>query len=271
MGGLFGVGGLFGGQQPRGSTEYTDFNPQDMQALRESVAHNKEQVSAAQGQIGSLSNNFNSNFGQYGTQLNSSFGQHAPQLNTNFQGPQFGNDLDSFSQNMISQGANANQQKLATQQGQLQQQFGGKNPALAGILSAQAASNSQMGQNPMAFQAAAAQRARQGQEFQLQQQSQALGNAAQLAQGQEGSRLQSLGNATQLQQSQNNANLQGMGNAALGQQAQLAAFTPMLQGGLTSILAQVAQMTGKRTAAPQAPNNSGVDQNGYDYNNRSPG
>ena len=161
-------------------------------------------------------------------QVQTNFSQYAPKLNTQFSGPKFSNELDAFSRNNIAAGTQAQNERLATMQAQNNAQFR-NNPALARAMNAQAAARTQLSQNPLFFQAAQAQRAREGQEFQLGQQAQALGNNS------------------LLQQMEANANLQGMGNAALAQRLQMQGAPMQAQGNLLSMLAGHAGTVGTRT------------------------
>lgn len=160
------------------------------------------------------------------------FLQHAPTLNTQFAPPKFSDQLDAFSQNLVSQGSQDAASRLAAQQRQIGQQFGGSNPALAQILQAQAGVQSQLGQNPAIFQAGLAQRAREGQEYQLGQQAQSLSNQAQLA------------------QTNARANLQNLGNQALSQRTQLSSIPLQNNQTLLSVLTALAGLTGTKTSSP---------------------
>jgi hypothetical protein len=165
-------------------------------------------------------------------QLFTNFQSFNPQLNTNFQGPQFSQGLDAYSKNTIAAGTQAQNERLGTMQAQNNAQFR-SNPALARALNAQAAARTQLSQNPLFFQAAQQQRAREGQEFQLAQQAQALGNNA------------------QLQQTEARANLAGLQNSALGQRLQMQAMPMQAQGNLLAMLAGHAGTVGTRNDGSQ--------------------
>jgi hypothetical protein len=172
-------------------------------------------------------------------QYNTNFEQFTPKLNTEFRGPQFNNNLDAYSQQIISQGQNAAANQVAAQQQQIQRQVAPKNPMAAAILAQQAGQRSAMSMNPMLFQAAGQQRDRQVQEYQLGNQAQASTNAARAQQG------------------QLNADFRGLQNAALGQQAQLAAAPAQMSQSLLSILTALGMARGtSATAVAEDGNNS---------------
>ena len=144
----------------------------------------------------------------------------AGQFRTGFQQFQPSNQLDQFSQALVSQGRQGIQNQLAAQQRNVSRGIGRNNPALARVLNAQAAQRGALNQNPLLFQAAANQQGRDVQRFQLNQQAQNLGNAAL------GQRLQ----------------LQGAGLSA--------------QNNLLGTLGNIASQTGTR----QSVTKSGTDQ-----------
>lgn len=208
-----------GGSAP--TQEYSQYRPQDQQRVDQALAGLQAPMQHASQGAMDAAQAYQTNFQQF-----------APKLNTEFAGPQFTNQLDAFSNQIVAQGQDQNAQKLAAQQAQIGRMLGARSPQVAQILQQQAAANGQMGQNPMLFQAATAQRAREGQEFQLGQQSQALTNASRLA------------------QTQSNADLLGMQNAALGQRATLSAVPASLQQNLLAILSQYAAGNASRVTAP---------------------
>lgn len=185
----------------------------------------------------------NADFMQHAPSLQTQFGQYNPNLSTEFKGPQFSNQLDSYSQNVLAQGVQAQNQKLQAVQKQIAQRFQGQG-GLSQILQSQAAAQSQLASNPLLFQAATAQRGREGQEWQMGQQAQAQTNQARLAQQQEMARLQQVGNQAQLQQTETRAGLQNAGNAAINQSVQLEGSGLQARQGLMAILAALSQVPG---------------------------
>lgn len=141
-------------------------------------------------------------------------------LQTQFAGPQFAEALDPRAQRLVSQGTQSLAQQAGARQAQASQRFQGQ-PGVANVLGQQAALQASLQANPLLFQAAQEQRAREAQEFSLQQQAQQLSNAALLGQAQ-------------------------FQNQALGQQAGLLGLPQQSQSNLLAQLAQVLQATGQR-------------------------
>jgi hypothetical protein len=189
-------------------------------------------------------NGVNTNFTQHAPKLDNNFMQFNPNLSTEFAGPKFSSGLDAFSQNLLSKGLNDVRAQRATQDAQIQRQFGSTNPNVAAILKSQGAMTSAMNTNPLLFEAGANQRAREGQEFQLGQQSQALTNAARLSQGQELARLLSLGNQSRLQQTEASAGLQGLQNSSIAQRLQMQATPSLASGNLLKVLSELGILSG---------------------------
>jgi hypothetical protein len=225
------MAGLFSGPSEQGgSLSQTFFRPQDENYMNAWQSNLNGDAIAAQRAAESAA-------GKYNTQ----FQQFTPKLNTEFRGPQFNNNLDAYSQQIISQGQNAAANQLAAQQQQIQRQVAPKNPMAAAILAQQAGQRSAMSMNPMLFQAAGQQRDRQVQEYQLANQAQASTNAARAQQG------------------QLNADFQGLQNAALGQQAQLAAAPAQMSQNLLSVLTALAMARGKSATAVASNDNGNND------------
>jgi hypothetical protein len=215
-------------------SQFTTFRPQDEATLT-------AQRNSLEG-LGNLQNQQLFNLSQQqlqsrAPQLGTNFGQFNANLNTNFQGPQFSQTLDPTSQNILAQELGNRQAQLQRQQQGIQQQFGGRNNQLAQILQSQAGAQSQLANNPLAFQALQQQGGREAQNYQLGQQAQQLGNQALLS------------------QQGFNAGLQGQGNQALAQQFGLNAQNFQNQAGalgaanafqsnLLNQLAQLAQLRG---------------------------
>jgi hypothetical protein len=218
-----------GSNQQPGSVQQTFFRPEDDMFMTRARGLLNYDTDVARNAASAASKNYNINFEQY-----------APKLNTEFRGPQFNNNLDAYSQQIISQGQNAAANQLSAQQQQIQRQVAPKNPMAAAILAQQAGQRSAMSMNPMLFQAAGQQRDRQVQEYQLGNQAQASTNAARAQQG------------------QLNADFRGLQNAALGQQAQLAAAPAQMSQSLLSILTALGMARGTQAAATAEDGNNSL-------------
>ena len=212
---------------PANSLTYNNFTPGDESALRGGVNVLQQHVQSAIDAARNATAGYRTDYSRF-----------TPGLNTEFKGPQFSNQLDDYSQQVVAQQQGANANRLATQQSQFGRQFAA-NPLLAKLMGAQASANNTLGQNGNYFQAAGQQRDRQVQEYQLQQQAQSSTNSA------------------RAQQSQLGADFMGLQNAALGQQAQLAAAPAQLQQNLIAILGQMAQAFGTQNSAVVGSNEYG--------------
>lgn len=133
MGGI--VESVFGSdtQQTSGNTSGTRLRKEDQTAIR-----------GQQGVVTQQTNQFQNLLQQLQQQAAGS----TPTLQT----PQFGQGLDAVSQGLISQATQQQKQGLQGQQRQNTQQFR-NNPAVAQILNAQAAAQTQLASNPLQFQA----------------------------------------------------------------------------------------------------------------------
>jgi hypothetical protein len=215
------MAGLFSGAPEQGgSVSRTEFRPGDLARMDSTAYSLMGDTANARSAATSAANQYNTQFQRF-----------APTLNTEFRGPQFSNQLDPYSQQIISQGQAAAANQLAAQQQQIQRQVGARNPVAAAILAQQAGQRSAMSMNPMLFQAAGQQRDRQMQEYQL------------------GNQAQATTNASRMQQAQANADYQGMQNAALGQRAQLAAAPAQMSQNLLSVLTALGMAKGTNATA----------------------
>lgn len=179
------------------------------------IGTNAGQLDALQGRLGGYEQRAASSAPQLGQ----------VSLNTEFQGPQFGQGLDARGQALMSQELQNRQAQQARQQQNIAQQFGGRNPGLAGVLSAQSQAQSQLANNPLAFQAAEARNSQMINEANAMQQAQQLTNQARVGQ-------QGFNNQSQLQQQQGLLSaLQNAGNFGQAQsQAGSQALAQQLQG-----------------------------------------
>lgn len=188
--------------------------------MGQQIGTNAQQIAGQQGQLGNYQGQAAGSSSMLGSPL---------QLNTNFQGPQFGQGLDARGQALQSQELQNRMAGQERQQNQIAQQFRG-NQGLASVLGAQSAAQSQLANNPLAFQAAEARNQQMISENQATNQAQQLGNQAQLGQLQGRSQqqqglLSGLQNAAQFGQQQTNLgqtalNQQGQGLEAYGQKVQ---------------------------------------------------
>ena len=153
-----------------------------------------------------------------GGQLFTGFAGLAPQLQAQFRGPQFSQQLDPFAQNILSQGRQALSAGASRAAQQAARQVGG---GAGQVLGQQARAQARLQQNPLLFQAAQQQRAREAQEFGLAQQAQQLSNQAALAQSQANIQGQQLQNQALLQSGLLPLQLQQNLLQNLGQFAQL--------------------------------------------------
>lgn len=204
---------------PVGSTQSTQFRPQDIQQINRAVS------GLTQG-----TNQFAQQAQQAGGQLSTNFSQFSPSLQTQFQGPQFSPTLDPFSQNIVSAGLSNIQGQQAATGRQIQRQFG--QGGAGDVLRFQSQFQGRQAGAQLPFAAATQQRGRQVEEFQLGQQAQQLGNQAALA------------------QSQNQANLQQLGNQAVGQQLGFSQLGLGQQQNLLGVLAGLAQLFGTKQTLP---------------------
>lgn len=134
-----------------------------------------------------------------------SFQAGAPQLGA-ISAPRFGGQLDELSRGLVAQGQQQLAQGASAQRQALANQFR-QQPGVARALAAQSANRATLQQNPLLFQAAASQRAREGEEGRLRLASEQASNQALLQQQGAGQ----LARAEQL----------GFGQAGAGAQSQL--------------------------------------------------
>jgi hypothetical protein len=164
---LSGAGGLLGGLFGGGEQSQTT-TPILAPGMLDALQQHQNQLSGFQQEASRLAGQIQS-----------------PTLQTQFAGPSFQQQLDPFSQRLVSQGT----ESLARGAGRAQQDaaraFRGQG-ALGNILGQQAAAQARLQANPLLFQAAQQQRDREAQEFALRQGSQQLTNQALLQQAQAG-------------------------------------------------------------------------------------
>lgn len=183
-----------GGSAP--TAEFTQMDP----GIREAILGNLSRAQAATEQGVS--------------RLQGDFSRFAPQLQTEFRASA---EIDPRTRAILGLADEQRRAALATQQGQIMRQLGGRSPGLAQVLSQQAAGRATLAANPLLFQATE-------QQTQRQQQEGLLSNAARLQQAQQA--------------------------AAMQQASNQAAFAPVAaQQNLLSILSQAGAATGARVAA----------------------
>lgn len=217
------MGGGGSNNQPVPTSTYLSIDPQI-----------KSQLMSQLGTVSQGTNQFAQNATQAAGQYQPNFSQYVPQLQTQFQQPNFSQNLDTTSQNLVSQGLGNIASKQAGANAQVAQQFHGQ-PGAAGVLQSQNAMQGALAGNQLPFQAMQGQQAREAQQFELGQNAQNLSNSAALQQGAAGAAGQSQSNAGLTQQLQ-------LQNAGLASQQNVLATL----GGL-------AGLTGVSNSVPQVP------------------
>lgn len=205
------------GNQSGFSQSNINMNPQYSRALSSGA-------NQFQGQTQNFQNDVNNAVGKF----NTNFSNYTPQLNTNFAPTNFPTTLDAFSKNLVSQGQGQLASQTAAQQANIANNFRG-NPGAAQVLQSQAGMQGNLAQNPLMFQAAQQQQAREAQNYELNQRAQGLSNEALLQQGQA------------------NQNGLGLDNAALSQLLQIKNAGLDSQQNLLSVLGSLGALTGTAT------------------------
>lgn len=137
--------------QNQNNASQMQYNPTDVGNIRA-----QEDVLARNtGSQNAFLNNIQNQFSAPGQNFNYGYNTNA-NLGTNFSAPQLSPQLGAVGQQFLSQAQDQSRAGLGTQLGQIQSQFGqgaNANQGLSNILQQQAASQNQLNNNPLMFQA----------------------------------------------------------------------------------------------------------------------